>query len=199
MRSGSIMPKIRRQTRKPLEDERALRFLNTRPRVNGKLVDLFQCDGDVLQWLEVAGYYYAERLPDPLSDTLLHAARRLRENIRLLVEKRKSGKRGDASMLNGFLIQGPSYTKLIWEFPDYVTMTRMSQNDTAEQLLAPVAQSAADLLVWGEISLVKRCKNKSCSLWFYDRTKTHSRCWCSMAACGNRHKIAAYRKRQLSS
>jgi predicted RNA-binding Zn ribbon-like protein len=31
---------------------------------------------------------------------------------------------------------------------------------------------------------------------FYDRTKSHKRRWCSMALCGNRHKVAEFRKRR---
>jgi predicted RNA-binding Zn ribbon-like protein len=30
-------------------------------------------------------------------------------------------------------------------------------------------------------------------LWFFDRTKSHRRRWCSMAVCGNRHKAARFR------
>jgi len=33
-------------------------------------------------------------------------------------------------------------------------------------------------------------------MWFYDRTKSHRRRWCSMALCGNRAKARAHRERQ---
>ena len=36
-------------------------------------------------------------------------------------------------------------------------------------------------------------------LMFYDRTKSHKRRWCSMALCGNRHKVAEFRKRRQSA
>jgi len=36
-------------------------------------------------------------------------------------------------------------------------------------------------------------------LYFYDTTKNHRRQWCSTAACGNRHKVADFRKRQVKS
>jgi predicted RNA-binding Zn ribbon-like protein len=32
-------------------------------------------------------------------------------------------------------------------------------------------------------------------LFFYDTTKNHARRWCSMAFCGNRHKVAAHYRR----
>ncbi len=66
------------------------------------------------------------------------------------------------------------------------------------QLLGPVAEAAADLLCYGNPAYVKKCENPDCVLYFYDGTKNHSRRWCSMKACGNRTKVAAFyeRKRQ---
>jgi predicted RNA-binding Zn ribbon-like protein len=42
------------------------------------------------------------------------------------------------------------------------------------QLIVPLAQSAADLLCNGDLSLVKRCANPPCSLFFYDTSKNHT-------------------------
>ncbi|MBI3651569.1 MAG: CGNR zinc finger domain-containing protein [Acidobacteria bacterium] len=63
------------------------------------------------------------------------------------------------------------------------------------QLLFPVADSACDLLCYGDFSLLKKCESQSCVLHFYDTTKNHSRRWCSMATCGNRFKAAAHNQR----
>ncbi|NEJ40784.1 CGNR zinc finger domain-containing protein, partial [Rhizobium ruizarguesonis] len=35
-----------------------------------------------------------------------------------------------------------------------------------------------------------------CTLFFLDTTKSHRRRWCSMALCGNRMKVAAFRSRK---
>jgi predicted RNA-binding Zn ribbon-like protein len=67
---------------------------------------------------------------------------------------------------------------------------------TPEQWLAPVAKAAAELLAGGYFELVRRCEDRDCVLWFYDRTKSHHGRWCSMAICGNRNKVAAFRQRQ---
>lgn len=64
------------------------------------------------------------------------------------------------------------------------------------QLIVPLAQSAADLLCNGDLSLVKRCANPSCSLYFYDLSKNHTRRWCCMDTCGSRMKMAAYYQRK---
>ena len=72
----------------------------------------------------------------------------------------------------------------------------MRRSETPVGILAPVAEAAADLLVTGDFKLVKRCEDEICELWFFDQTKSHHRRWCSTALCGNRHKVAAYRKRR---
>ena len=67
---------------------------------------------------------------------------------------------------------------------------------TPRQLLAPVAESAADLLCYGNPLYLRKCESDECVLYFYDRTKNHTRRWCSMAACGNRAKAAAFYQRR---
>lgn len=67
------------------------------------------------------------------------------------------------------------------------------------QLLAPVAESAADLLCYGNPVFLKKCEGDGCVLYFYDTTKNHSRRWCSMAGCGNRAKAAAFYQRRRKS
>jgi predicted RNA-binding Zn ribbon-like protein len=63
-------------------------------------------------------------------------------------------------------------------------------------LLAALARSAAELLVEGPRAPIRRCANPSCRLFFYDDSRTHRRRWCSMAVCGNRHKVAAFLHRR---
>ena len=65
-----------------------------------------------------------------------------------------------------------------------------------EWLLAAIARSAAELIVEGQSAPVKRCSNAGCRLFFYDDSRTRRRRWCSMAVCGNRHKVAAFLKRK---
>ena len=72
---------------------------------------------------------------------------------------------------------------------------KVRRKDTAEAILGPVAEAAAELLARTDFELVKRCEDETCVLWFTDRTKSHRRRWCSMLLCGNRHKVAAYRRR----
>jgi predicted RNA-binding Zn ribbon-like protein len=174
----------------------ALDFLNTRMRVNEDLVDLLQSDEDVLIWLKQAGFSAPtiDGRTGPLA--LLRCARRLRESIRSLVEKRKTGGQGDPSVLNSFLAASQSYPQLVWNKSRTLTIDTVRRQDTAESILAPVAEAAADLLTTADFELVKRCEDETCVLWFSDQTKSHHRRWCSMERCGNRHKVAVYRERR---
>jgi predicted RNA-binding Zn ribbon-like protein len=67
-----------------------------------------------------------------------------------------------------------------------------------EQLaLAIVARSIAKFLITAEFKYLRRCANTdSCALVFYDTTKNHRRQWCSNSMCGNRYKVAEFRRRQ---
>lgn len=68
----------------------------------------------------------------------------------------------------------------------------VARENGLEWLLAAIARSAAELLVEGPRAPIRRCANPSCRLFFYDDSRTHRRRWCSMAVCGNRHKVAAF-------
>jgi len=67
---------------------------------------------------------------------------------------------------------------------------------TPAQLLVPPAEAAAQLLTSGDRELVRPCEGEACTLWFYDRTRSHRRRWCSMATCGNRAKARNHRQRE---
>jgi predicted RNA-binding Zn ribbon-like protein len=66
-----------------------------------------------------------------------------------------------------------------------------------ERMLWPVARSAAELLVSGQVERVRECGGHDCSWLFVDTSKNHSRRWCDMGDCGNRAKARRhYHRRQ---
>jgi len=69
---------------------------------------------------------------------------------------------------------------------------------SVDALLVPVAEALALLLTEVDLAMVRQCESADCTLWFHDHTKSHRRRWCSMAQCGNRMKVAAFRARQKS-
>ena len=97
--------------------------------------------------------------------------------------------------INKILSQCPGYPQLVRKKGGY---TRQFQSQAAQNdgLLAPLAEAASDLLCSGKWSLVKKCGNPACILYFYDTTKNHTRNWCSMQLCGNRKKVAAHYQRK---
>jgi predicted RNA-binding Zn ribbon-like protein len=186
-------------------DHPALDFLNSVARIYGELVDFFQSDGDVLAWLARAGWP-VERDAGTTRDGhrqgrfgLLHAALTLRDVIRTLVERRKVGKRTEPDALNAFLAESRSFLRITSRKDGSIDLQRKWKQRSAEEILAPLAESAAELLADGDFNLIRGCEDADCVLWFYDRTKSHHRRWCSMATCGNRHKVAAFRARQQRS
>lgn len=58
-------------------------------------------------------------------------------------------------------------------------------------VLVPVARAMGD----GSWQRVKACREPDCQWAFYDRSRNRAGVWCSMAVCGNRTKVRAYRER----
>lgn len=194
--SGGKLPGPPPMIEAPLiADHPALDLLNTVVRTEAGLIDTWQSDDDVLRWLVRAGLLDSKTAPQLRRGSLLSAARTLRETVRPLVAARKSGKRLDPAALNQFLGKGRSHQELL-RAGAALAVARRYDPATPEGVLAPLAESAADLLVHADFDLVRRCEGPGCVLWFYDRTKAHRRRWCSMQACGNRNKVAGFRARQ---
>jgi predicted RNA-binding Zn ribbon-like protein len=62
-----------------------------------------------------------------------------------------------------------------------------------DDLLAPVAVAAVDLLRTGPLDRLKVCA--ACPWLFLDTSRNRSRRWCSMSECGARLKMRRYRAR----
>ena len=67
-----------------------------------------------------------------------------------------------------------------------------------DQVLWPVAQSAAELLVQGSLERIRECPGQgTCGWLFLDLSKNASRRWCDMRVCGNRAKARRHYARTL--
>ena len=176
-------------------DDLAINFINTRRMVGGKLTDTLQSDNDVKAWLNRLDVPVAKG-PVAFSDgVLLQRARELREIALTAVKDRKTGKKPSLIALNKFLGSAVSHTTLTADGAKNIRVTRAYGKETPEGFLAPVAEAVATLLAEGNFDLVRPCEGGDCVLWFYDRTKSHRRRWCSATGCGNRAKVAAFRAR----
>ena len=178
-----------------LGDHIALDMINTVEQGSAGPIDRWQSDADVADWLAFAGIAHA---PGAAPAGLLGQARGLRETIRALVDQRKAQAPLALSALNQALAAGGSHLELAPGDDGGLALSRRYPSQTAAHWLLPVAEAAADLLAHGDFGLVRKCESEACSLWFYDRTRSHKRRWCSMALCGNRHKVAAFRQREAA-
>jgi predicted RNA-binding Zn ribbon-like protein len=181
-------------------DEVALDFVNTAYGVGPNRTDCLGSDQQVLDWLEHTGLTSeVDAVPTAgKRGLLLHSALALRETARELVERRKAGAGADVSALNRVLALGDTHQQMIWKKGQAPTIRTHRSGSTPEAVLVPLAEAIAKLLVEGNFDLVRKCESTDCTLWFYDRTKSHHRRWCSMTMCGNRAKVAAFRERQKS-
>lgn len=181
-------------------DHLALDLLNTEAQSQGEPVDYWTSDEDVLRWLERQGVttpFDGKRRKSPAG--LLVQARELRGVARALVMARKQGKAAATGGLNDYLHAHVSSPHLEADGKGGFTLARMPRGDAIATLLGPLAEAVAQLLVAGDFDLVRNCEHPDCVLWFYDRTRSHKRRWCSMAACGNRYKAARFRERRSES
>ncbi|MDI2112990.1 CGNR zinc finger domain-containing protein [Commensalibacter nepenthis] len=173
-------------------DHIALDMLNTVSYLDGRIVDYWRSSQNVIRWLvNIAGIDIAPTRS--FSDQeLFNDAIELREVIRTLVEQRKAGCNLDFTKLSLFLSGASSYLAITKSSNNFMLQRRYRSDSTIE-VLSPLAEAAADLLINLDVNLLKRCCGLNCILWFYDRSKSHRRRWCSMDVCGNRHKVSRYR------
>ena len=181
-----------------LGDHLAMDLLNTEARDDGKAVEFWDSDAEVLHWLARYGIAPATQSETFASGELLNQAKALRKLARQLITGFKDGKTPEISELNQYLHAFDTAPHLARDAEGKLTLNRVSHTDSIGSLLGPVAEAVAELLVEGKVDLIKQCEHPDCILWFYDRTKAHKRRWCSMALCGNRHKAAQFRKRSSS-
>lgn len=185
----------------------ALDFVNTKIVENGLPKDLLDGPADVAAWAvavkllaltrarKLAKLWQEAKSRDEFEEVL-----RFRKMLHALVE----------TIAQNGSVTSPTLREINTQLRKLIGHTEILPSDegftkrfileihTPSQLLGPVAEAASNLLCYGNPAYVKKCENPACVLYFYDGTKNHSRRWCSMKACGNRTKVAAFyeRKRQ---
>lgn len=195
-------------------DHLALDFVNSTATPDGVRVEWLADGAALLQWLLAAKQIApadAERLRAAKGgaaalDAVARRARELRDGFRHFAE-RHAGRPLDVEAaaeleaLNRLLAQDSSHVEVAAD-PEGggLRLRRVEPFSAPDQLLQPIARAMAGLLCDEHFEWVRACEGHACTLMFLDRTKTHSRRWCSMASCGNRAKAAAHRARRgLSS
>jgi predicted RNA-binding Zn ribbon-like protein len=197
-------------------DHMALDFLNSIASPLGEPIEWLDSGAALVDWLEAAGAIDAAVAKQFRHsgarglDAVSGRARDLREWLRGFVS-RHAGKAlaadalNELKPLNRMLARDLIYRQIVAAALASGAQSgglgqtlewRQERNWTGpEQLLMPIAEAIGDLVCHCDFGLVRACENPKCTLFFYDRTKSHARRWCSMAVCGNRAKAAAHRAR----
>jgi predicted RNA-binding Zn ribbon-like protein len=181
----------------------AIDFANTLVPPPGPGIDFLRAWPDVIDWLGEAKISTDVRLD-------VSAARRP-EALKNVLELRRDWKQELASLVAGGKVSDHFLTRLnrilaVDSFHEVlhrvgkkqfhlVRSTSELQGDVLARAI--LARQIALFLAEANLSYLRRCADtSSCALYFYDTTKNHRRQWCSVATCGNRHRVAEFRRRQ---
>jgi predicted RNA-binding Zn ribbon-like protein len=201
-----------------IADHPGLDFLNTIAVPVDTKVEWLTSGEDLLAWLKQSGLvpdrvldaFRQSTVPGEL-DGIAAQARALRDWFKLFVYKYMGRPLEAAALrelqpLNQFLARDEEFGQIA---PRHRRHDREPGKGEAfglawhpqrrwrspESLLFPLARSLADLVCTEDFTQVKACEGAPCTLLFVDRTRRHTRRWCSMSVCGNRAKQAAHRNR----
>jgi predicted RNA-binding Zn ribbon-like protein len=164
----------------------------------------------MVRWLEAAAVLDAERAsgirrraqqqPAGAAASLIDA-RRVRAALRALAER---GPLSDRVRFDGLgeinrVLGRSAGTRRVEQRADGTFIRAfVPVGDAFAGLVIPIVESAADALILGELSRVRRCADPRCQRVFFDNTKNGRRRWCDMSTCGNRAKAARHREKLKS-
>jgi predicted RNA-binding Zn ribbon-like protein len=181
----------------------AIDFANTLVPPPGLNLEFLQSWQNVIDWLNETNLSDGHNLEVSASDApqALETVRNLRHAWRITLETIMAGHAVQPQFikqLNRILCLDTFSETLCVEGKNSFHLHRSRSLLESEHLaLAILARSIAEFLITAELKYLHRCANAdSCALVFYDTTKNHRRQWCSNSMCGNRHKVAEFRRRQ---
>jgi predicted RNA-binding Zn ribbon-like protein len=99
---------------------------------------------------------------------------------------------GDRSALHHLIVQALQQARLVTVFPLVWQLTVHAPGDLAHLL----ALRALDLLQSGDLGRLRQCQDHACGWLFIDRSRSHTRRWCSSADCGNRERARRHYTRR---
>jgi len=132
---------------------------------------------------------------------MLTRARALREAIYRIFGGLASGSPpdpADVALLDRELHDATRHLRLVRTRSRHVLAWPPGVGLLARRPLWTAARSAADLLIGGNVDRLKTCPSADCGWVFLDTTKSGTRRWCAMWACGSRAKARRYYARRRS-
>lgn len=151
--------------------------------------ELLKTPHDLGRWLVAAGL--ASTLLDA-NESDLTLARRLREAIYALANARLPGgpDPSDAIAVLNTVAAEPSAA------PQLTAQGNIQLIGPVSALLATLARDAVRLFGGEAGHHIRQCQSPTCTLFFVDTSRSGDRRWCSMSGCGNKAKVADFRRRQ---
>jgi predicted RNA-binding Zn ribbon-like protein len=73
-----------------------------------------------------------------------------------------------------------------------------AEGDGARAAVGRIVAAVAELAPTDEWKRLKTCRDETCRVAFYDKSRNRSRAWCSMEVCGNREKARSFRQRHAT-
>lgn len=152
--------------------------------------DLLATPHDLGRWLVAAGLAVAN--PEPGREDLARALE-LREalyRLALARVRRQAFAAADVALLNRLAAEPPAAPQL--QAAGGITWS----TGGVTALLAAVARDGVELLGGPLAERIRGCAGEGCALLFVDTSRSGRRRWCSMTGCGNKAKVAEFRRRQ---
>ena len=151
--------------------------------------ELLQSPHDLARWLVAAGL--TAGVPTA-TDADLARARTLREVLYRLAVARARHERlspSDRRLLNRCAAGQAAAPQLGADGRTHVT-------GSVTSLLVSIARDGVELLGGEQAARIRQCAGETCALLFVDGSRAGARRWCSMAGCGNKAKVADFRRRE---
>lgn len=149
--------------------------------------ELLSTPGDLERWLKAAGMG-----PAPAATRAdLNTAKALREAIYKLASH-LNAPQANAEEARATLNRIAAGTAAVPVLQDDAGFSLVGD---AGMLLVTLAREAVQLLGGADASQIRQCQSPTCSTFFVDNSRKGDRRWCSMAACGNKAKVAEFRRR----
>ncbi len=200
-----------------IADNRALDFLNSVAAPWGSEIEWLGDGFNLLDWLKHAELIpnsvliqFREQTSQEELNKIAEQTRELREWFRKFVSTH-AGQPLDADVLielepiNRLLAKNNGYHQIgpgqLDSDPDRSAL-HWQQNRrwlTPDMLLMPLAEAIGHLICHANFTRLRNCEGPTCTLWFLDISKNHTRRWCTMAICGNRAKATAHREKKRAA
>lgn len=185
----------------------AIDFVNTVSDWSGDPTDQLGGPQAFGQWAAVAGLLYGDDLErldrelaaDPKGALQFYAEMtQMRASLHRIFSAAANNEPADGrdlDRLNDWKVRAARHCA-IRQDKDGFRRACADETPALERAMRQIFDAAETLLLGGRLDRLRTCSGDHCEWMFLDLSKSGKRRWCSMATCGNDHKVKAFRKRK---